>query len=95
MQQDKQRDRKPKRVFNIVPMTYGQFFSQLLKLSLVELKPLKPVLPPYPMGFNPNVQCDYHAGALGHSIEDFRPFKENVQYLLDAKAINFRPASQI
>ena len=80
---------KPNRVLDIVPMTYGQ----LLKLSLVEPKPLKHVIPPYSMDFNPNVQCDYHAGALGHSIEDCRAFKENVQDLLDAKAINFGPAS--
>ena len=95
MQQGKQKDRKPKRVFDIVPMTYGQLFSQLLKLSLVEPKPLKHVIPPCSMDSNPNVQCDYHAGALGHSIEDCWAFKENVQDLLDAKAINFEPASQI
>ena len=34
-------------------------------------------------------------GAIGHSIEDCWAFKENMQDLLDVKAINFRPASQI
>ena len=95
MQQGKKRDMKLKRVFDIVPMTYGQLFPQLLKHSLVEPKLLKPVIPPYDVDYDPNMQCDYHAGALGHSIEDYRAFKEEVQDLLDAKAINFGPASKI
>ena len=82
-------------MFDIVPMTYGQLFPQLLKLSLVEPKPLKPVIPPYFADFDPKVQCDYHAGELGHSIEDYRAFKEKLQHLLDAKDINFGLAGQI
>ncbi|XP_058726154.1 uncharacterized protein LOC131597474 [Vicia villosa] len=66
----------------------------LLELSLVETKQLDPVIPPYPVKFDPNVRCGYHAGAPGHSIEDCKPFRDKVQDLLDSKTIVFTPNGQ-
>ncbi|XP_058777099.1 uncharacterized protein LOC131651455 [Vicia villosa] len=93
-QQGRQRYRKPKRVFDMIPMPYSQLLSQLLELSLVETKQLDPVIPPYPLKFDPNVRCGYHAGAPGHSIEDCKPFRDKVQDLLDSKTIVFTPNGQ-
>ncbi|XP_058756795.1 uncharacterized protein LOC131630014 [Vicia villosa] len=93
-QQGRQRYRKPKRVFDMIPMPYSQLLSQLLELSLVETKQLDPVIPPYPVKFDPNIRCGYHAGAPGHSIEDCKPFRDKVQDLLDSKAIVFTPNGQ-
>ncbi|XP_058726070.1 uncharacterized protein LOC131597387 [Vicia villosa] len=94
-QRGRQRYRKPKRVFGVIPMPYSQLFSQLLELSLMETKQLDPVIPPYPVKFDPNVRCGYHARAPGHSIEDCKPFRDKVQDLLDSKAIVFTPSGRI
>ncbi|XP_058746519.1 uncharacterized protein LOC131619443 [Vicia villosa] len=93
-QQGRQRRRKPKRVYDAIPMTHDELLSELLKLSLVETKQLDPVSFPYPEGFDPDVSCGYHAGAPGHSTEDCQPFKDKVQDLIDAKAIAFTPEGQ-
>ncbi|XP_058725781.1 uncharacterized protein LOC131597083 [Vicia villosa] len=93
-QQGRQWYRKPKRVFDMIPMPYSQLLSQLLELSLVETKKLDPVIPPYPVKFDPNVRCGYHAGAPGHSIEDCKPFRDKVQDLIDSKTIVFTPNGQ-
>jgi hypothetical protein len=57
---------------------------------LVQLKPLDPVSPPYPPGFDENARCDYHNGSLGHNIENCRGFKHKVQELIDQKLLNFK-----
>ncbi|XP_058726831.1 uncharacterized protein LOC131598229 [Vicia villosa] len=90
----RQRHRRPKRVYDPIPMTRDKLFSHLINLSLVEPKQPKPVRFPYHVGFDPNVSCDYHAGAPGHSIEDCQPFKDKVQDLIDSKAITFTPEGQ-
>ncbi|XP_058784091.1 uncharacterized protein LOC131658858 [Vicia villosa] len=75
-QQGRQRHRKPKRVYDAIPMTHDELLSELLKLSLVEPKQLDPVSFPYPEGFDPDVSCGYHAGAPGHSTEYCQPFRD-------------------
>lgn len=53
---------------------------------------MNPALPPYPLGFDANAQCDFHVGALGHSVEDCKMLKSKVQNLLDSKIFSFTPA---
>src|SRR4051812_44878580 len=91
----RQRSKKPKRVYDEVPMFYSDFFSHLLKISLVEPKQLDPILFPYPLVFDPNVSCDYHAGELGHSTKKCQPFRDKVQYLIDSNTITFSPMHKL
>ncbi|XP_058733105.1 uncharacterized protein LOC131604697 [Vicia villosa] len=93
-QKGRQRHRRPKRVYDPIPMTRDKIFSHLINLSLVEPKQPKPVRFPYHVGFDPNVNCGYHDGAPGHSIEDCQPFKDKVQDLINSKAITFTPEGQ-
>ena len=51
---------------------------------------MKPLEPPYPKGYDPNVKCDYHAGAVGHSTENCLALKHKVQNLINAKWLNFK-----
>lgn len=44
------------------------------------------------MGFDPNVNWDYHTGAL--SIKDYNIFRDKVHDLLHAKAVTFTPEGQ-
>ncbi|XP_019451885.1 PREDICTED: uncharacterized protein LOC109353985 [Lupinus angustifolius] len=41
--------------------------------------------------FNPNVTCEYHSGVIGHSIEHIKALKHNVQNLINAKQLHFKP----
>lgn len=55
------------------------------------LKELNLVFPPYPPGFDANARCNFHAGAQGSSIEDFKVLKSKVQTQLDSKMFLFMP----
>ncbi|KAK2389100.1 hypothetical protein QL285_062721 [Trifolium repens] len=76
--------------YDRIPMPYGHILPHLLQKGLVQLKPLDPVSPPYPPGFDENARCDYHNGSLGHNIENCRGFKHKVQELIDQKLLSFK-----
>ncbi|KAK2421636.1 hypothetical protein QL285_032245 [Trifolium repens] len=76
--------------YDRIPMLYGQILPRLLYKGLVQLKPLDPVSPPYPPGFDENARCDYHNGSPGHNVENCRAFKHKVQELIDQKLLTFK-----
>jgi len=76
--------------FTPIPMTYTELLPDLLKNSLVAVCPVKPLQPPYPRSYDENAQCGYHAGAIGHSIENCRAFKTKMQSLIDAGWLTFQ-----
>ncbi|KAK2442856.1 hypothetical protein QL285_014009 [Trifolium repens] len=76
--------------YDRIPMLYGQILPRLLYKGLVQLKPLDPVSPPYPPGFDEKAKCDYHNGSPGHNIENCRVFKRKVQELIDKKLLSFK-----
>jgi len=69
--------------FTPILMIYINLLLDLLKNSLVDVCPVKPLQPPYTRSYDANAQCGYHAGAVGHSIENCRAFKTKVQSLID------------
>ncbi|XP_045822052.1 uncharacterized protein LOC123914933 [Trifolium pratense] len=73
-----------------VPVPYGQILPYMLQKGMIELKQLPPVVPPYPAHFKSDVKCDYHSGALGHTIENCKAFKYKVQELIDQKLLTFK-----
>ncbi|KAK2396956.1 hypothetical protein QL285_058583 [Trifolium repens] len=91
-QQNQQGSRRERRNvhYDRIPMPYGQILPHLLCKGLVQLKPLDPVSPPYPPGFDENARCDYHNGSPGHNIENCRAFKHKVQELIDQKLLTFK-----
>ncbi|XP_058784842.1 uncharacterized protein LOC131659705 [Vicia villosa] len=86
-----QNQRRPRKVYEPIPMPHSQLLSHLLQNSLVELKQLGPPPFPYPEGYDPNAYCEFHSGAPGHLIEGCNVFKGTVQNLIDSKAICFTP----
>ncbi|KAK2383114.1 hypothetical protein QL285_070601 [Trifolium repens] len=76
--------------YDRIPMPYGQILPHLLHKGLVQLKPLDPVSPPYPPGFDENARCDYQSGSPGHNIEHCRGFKYKVQEFIDQKLLTFK-----
>lgn len=75
-------------------MTHEKLFCHFLKLYLMEPERLDPIIPSYPMGFDPNVNYRYHAGTPSYSIEDCKPFRDKVQDLIDTMAITFAQGGQ-
>ncbi|RDX80358.1 hypothetical protein CR513_39096, partial [Mucuna pruriens] len=62
-QQDTRRSPKALTPF---PMTYIELLSQLLEQELMEIVPLRRLVPPYSRSYDPNAKCDYHdGGSLG------------------------------
>ncbi|MCI45498.1 gag-pol polyprotein, partial [Trifolium medium] len=58
--------------FDPEPMSYGQILPYLIQKGLVEPRHLPPAKQPYPLGFDMNARCDYHAGSPGHNVENCR-----------------------
>ena len=44
---------------------------------------------PFPPWYNPDIQCDFHGGVAGNSIEECNSFKEAVQELIGNKQLTF------
>ena len=87
--QGKQQGRRPQRNFDPPSMPPIQLLQQLVKASLVEIKPLAPPVGQHPRRYNANAICEYHANSPGHTIEQCWPFKHKVQDLLESEDITF------
>ena len=44
-------------------------------------------LDPYSRSFDPNVRCAYHSDVQGHSIEDCRALKREIEKMIQDKSI--------
>jgi hypothetical protein len=67
---------------------------------LVERNLISPTIPrqydgPPPRDFDPNATCDFHFGAAGHSIENYKVLKHLVQDLLDHRILKFEGVPNI
>jgi len=76
--------------FTPIPMTYTDLLPTLLQRAMVAICPMKPLQPPYPKFYDANARCDYHGGAVGHSVENYRAFKFKVQSLIDSGWLTFQ-----
>jgi len=76
--------------FTPIPVTYTELLLDLLRNALVAICLMKPLQPPYPKNFDINAKCDYHEGAIGHSIERCLSFKHKVQALIDLGWLKFQ-----
>ena len=72
-----------------VTVTYTELLPDLLVNGLAAPIHLPPLTPPYPKSYDPNIRCNYHIRARGHSIENCIALKYKVRDLLRAVAIKF------
>ena len=73
-----------------IPIPCGQLLPYLVQNSLLMItKSLPPVPLPFPPGFDPDAQCEYHNGSMGHSIEDCHAFKAKVRSLIKCGQLVF------
>ncbi|CAJ2651463.1 unnamed protein product [Trifolium pratense] len=81
----------PKRkVFDLIPMSYGQLLPYLVHNGMVIPRALKPMTPPFPAWYDDKAKCEFHMGAEGHSIDNCIAFKHLVQELIDGKVLTFK-----
>ncbi|KAA3464082.1 reverse transcriptase [Gossypium australe] len=64
--------------FTPIPVTYKDLYQTLFNEHIVSPFYLQPFQPPYPKWYDSNAHCDYHAGIVGHSIENCTAFKKVV-----------------
>ncbi|KAK8990730.1 hypothetical protein V6N11_028693 [Hibiscus sabdariffa] len=83
------RERKEKPTFTPIPMRYEELFPKLVESRLIAPHYTMPIQPPYPAWYNPNVKCDYHAGLVGHHIDNCSAFKHAVEHLLKVRMLSF------
>ncbi|KAK8619532.1 hypothetical protein V6N13_133488 [Hibiscus sabdariffa] len=75
-----------------IPVTYGELYKNLYDAHVVSPFYLTPLQLPYPKWYDPKVQCDYHAGITGHSIENCTGFKNMVEKLIKMGVVRFDDA---
>ena len=76
-----------------IHVSYTELLPWLVKKKLVAISPMKLVRPPYPKSYDPEAKCDYHAGAIKHSIERCLGLIHKVQFLIDLGQLTFAEES--
>lgn len=93
--QSKSQDRRERWHATLDPIhiPYGQLLSYLIQSLLVVPKSLGSARTPYPPGYDPNAQCEYHKWLIGHFVEDYWSFKGKFQELINNKRLVFEEAN--
>ncbi|GMJ15353.1 hypothetical protein HRI_005204500 [Hibiscus trionum] len=73
------RKENEKMTFTHLPIPYAELYTQLHKADLVIPYYVTPYEQPLPAWYDGKVNCEYHAGIPGHSIENCIAFKKFVQ----------------
>ncbi|XP_052479578.1 uncharacterized protein LOC128034776 [Gossypium raimondii] len=79
--------------FTPIPVTYRELYQNLFNAHVVSLFYLKHMQPLYPKWYDAKVQCEYHAGTKGHSIENCTAFKKLVERLINLGIVKIGDSS--
>lgn len=44
---------------------------------------------PFPPWYNPYIKCEFHDGVVGHSIEEYKVFQEEVEHMINKGQLTF------
>ncbi|XP_016705871.1 uncharacterized protein [Gossypium hirsutum] len=89
MQESGTRQNNEKIQFTPISMTYKELYQSLLDAHVVAPFYLKPLQPLFPKWYDANTQCEYHAGIVGHSIENCTTFKKLVERFIQMGIVKF------
>ncbi|KAA3475392.1 protein NYNRIN-like [Gossypium australe] len=67
-------------------------YKSLFNAHVVSPVYLKPLQPPYSKWYDASTQCEYHAGIMGHSIDNCFSFKKLVERLIKIGIVKFDDA---
>ncbi|KAA3472354.1 hypothetical protein EPI10_022841 [Gossypium australe] len=77
-----------------ISMTYKELYQSLFDAHVVSPFYQKSLQPSYPKWYDSNAQCDYHAGIMGHSIENYTTFKKLVERFIKMGIVKFDDSSK-
>ncbi|XP_052882276.1 uncharacterized protein LOC128290602 [Gossypium arboreum] len=80
--------------FTPIPMSYKELYQNLFDVHVVSPVYSEPVQPLFPKWYNENAQCEYHAGIVGHSIENCTTFKKLVERFIEMGVVKFDDSSK-
>jgi hypothetical protein len=70
-----------------LPLPLNEMYQKLLSIGHIAPEPLASVQPPYPNWYKPKLNCEYHAGIVGHNIHTCNAFKRKLLQLIKARWI--------
>ena len=73
----------------LLPLPLNEMYKKLVSIKQVLPEPQTPLQPPYPDWYKPDLTCEYHAGATGHSIHTCGAFKKKLMQLINVGWITF------
>ncbi|KAA3467790.1 hypothetical protein EPI10_002773 [Gossypium australe] len=76
-----------------IPITDNELYQSLFDAHVVSPHYPKLMQLPYPKWYDPNAQCEYHAGITGHSIENCLVFKKLVEEFINMGIVKLDDAS--
>ena len=76
-----------------IPVNYTKLLPKLIDDGLTVPIHSTPRKLPFLKWYNVNTRCNYHAGILGHLIEDCKTFKNKVQNLIEKGKLKFEESS--
>ena len=85
---------KEKNQWDPISITYTKLFSKLIENGLIEPVYLAPLKRPFPIWYDANAQCDYHARIPGHSTENYNALKYKVQDLIKFGKLKFEESNE-
>ncbi|KAM3283061.1 hypothetical protein P3S67_026706 [Capsicum chacoense] len=72
--------------FTPIGESYAILFQRLVQRGMIT--PLLGYTPdPHSRSFDANARCAYHSDAQGHSIEDYRSLKREIEMMIQDKSI--------
>ena len=84
--------KKPKK-YHHFPISASKLYSSLLNEGLISPVIPKPITN-LPEDYDPSKTCKFHYDAPGHSTEECRLLRHNIQDLIDSRALIFEGAMQ-
>ncbi|KAK2437096.1 hypothetical protein QL285_022026 [Trifolium repens] len=94
-QQNQPNATKKRKVFDYILIPYSHLFPYLVHNKMVTSRTLKQVTVPFPAWYKQGSTCEYHSGAEGHTIENCKAFKHEVQRLIDQKLLTFKEGGEL
>ncbi|XP_050890981.1 uncharacterized protein LOC127096459 [Lathyrus oleraceus] len=94
VQQQRPNQQRPYQQYNNVnttpiPMSYTQLLPYLIQNGTVVPRELPPMPKPHKPWYDENARCAFHANSEGHTTENCKVFKLQVQELIDQKILSF------
>ncbi|PHT58499.1 hypothetical protein CQW23_00862 [Capsicum baccatum] len=77
---------KPRDSFTPIGESYASLFQRLVQEGMITPL-LRHTLNPRSRNFDPNARCVYHSDAQGHSIEDYRDLKKEIEKMIQDRSI--------